>query len=289
MKVPVRPIRGAWPTWLQNRGLRHFYVDPSIVTNDEVDADLYRRAMFGIYVGGTIKITWSHRHSDVDALMREHLDLADAVILDMGASDGSTSVDLIRSLPRFRQFVISDLHAELGWNRLGSRTFLYDLDGTCVLVAGRRLVAWPHLSRGVDLLYRPLTSRARRAPTSAVSLLNPETRRLIDSDDRVSFRVHDIFSTWAGEPVDVIKTANVLRRLYFDDDRLGTALVSLHRSLRDGGHLVLADHSRVAGEPPAGGIYRRTLTGFERVAATQRHPEIDDLVTALEVPAAPER
>ena len=281
MKAPIRPVRGAWPDWLQRRGLRHFYLNPAVIADEHVTPDDYRRAMFGIFVGGTIKITWAGRHAEADEMLIRHLE-GSARIADIGASDGSTSVDLIKALPMFHEFVISDRFLELGWSRALGHTFLFDRDDVCILVAGKRLVAWPHLSAPVRWVYAPLLAAGRRQSRQQTVLLNPDARRLIREDPRVAFREHDVFQVWPGSALDVIKTANLLRRLYFDDPQLVAALEAIHASLAPNGLLLLADDSRVPGEPTAAGLYRRTPRGFETVETTARRPEIDDLVLSLD-------
>ena len=76
------------------------------------------------------------------------------------------------------------------------------------------------------------------------------------------------------EPVDVIKVGNLLRRVYFTDDQIRTALRSIHASLVDGGHLLIADHLKVA----AAGLFRRTSAGFDKVTGTETPSEIHELV-----------
>lgn len=45
--------------------------------------------MNAFQVGGTVKITAENRHPGADALLIQNVDLAHAVIVDIGASDGS--------------------------------------------------------------------------------------------------------------------------------------------------------------------------------------------------------
>ena len=63
-----------------------------------------------MHVGGTIKITGGNRHPVADQMLIDNVDLSDATIVDIGASDGSTSVDLIGKLPALKRYVIADLH-----------------------------------------------------------------------------------------------------------------------------------------------------------------------------------
>jgi hypothetical protein len=236
-----------------------------------------------LHVGQTIKITGSRRHAAADALLTDHLDLDGAVVVDLGASDGSTSVELVAALPGVRSYVIADLYLELGAVEVGRRVVLLDPEGRCVLVAGSRLVAWPALSRLVRWACAPLVARARRRPVQRVLLLGPQARELLRTDPRVTTRVHDVFVPWPAPAPDVIKVANVLRRLYFDDEAIVRALHALHAGLDEGGHLLVVDNPRVPGVDLRAGLYRRSGAWFEPVATTEHPPEIADL---LAVPVA---
>jgi SAM-dependent methyltransferase len=236
-----------------------------------------------VYVGGTIKITWADRQAQADQLLVEHVELTDADILEVGCSDGSTSVDLIDKLPGFRSFTMTDRFLEIDWVEVDGKIVFFDKEGVAVLVSGRRFVVWPHLSQAAHLLVSRTLRKSAGMERRPCLLLNPRARSLVARDARVGYAEHDVFTDWQGAPVDVIKTGNLLRRLYFDDETIARGLMCLHRSLKDGGHLLLADHSRVEGEPPAGGLYRRTDSGFELIAATPRRPEIHDLVDDLAV------
>lgn len=285
MRAPLRPIRGRWPSWLEQLApLRRFFrLDPLTILDDDASPEAFREAMSSIHVGGTIKITGGDRHPETDRLLIETVDLSRARIADIGASDGSTSVDLIARLPDFAAYVIADLYLTLRAVRVGRHTVLFDDQDRAVLVVGRRLMAWPELSPVVHALYRPLVVRAAARLTDEgreVLLLNPQARRLIASDARITHRTHDVFTPWEGERPDVIKIANLLRRLYFDDADLLRALHAVHASLPEGGHLMIVDNPRLADPSPRAGVWRREDGGFVEVARLGE-PEIADLVARV--------
>lgn len=283
MKFPIRPLRGAWPRWMESRGERFFRYDPGVILDDDVTPRDFRRAMLSIHVGGTYKITHTGRHGFADDLLLRHVDLSSSHIVEMGASDGSTSVDLIRRLgDGFRSFTISDKYVELTAAQVGSRIVLFDHDDHCVMVIGGRMVAWPEMSSTVHALYTRTIRAARSRPRTAVPLLNPDARAIVRDDPRVTFRAHDIFERWAGDAPDLVRAANVLRKLYFDDQQLLVALAAIHSSLAPGGHFQVIEHHRVALDiPPRTGLYRATPQGYEIVEETEHRPEISDLVLAL--------
>ncbi len=291
MRAPVRPIRGRWPGWLERRLHRFFWNDPRQILDPATDPDTFRQAMTALNVGDTIKITGANRHPDADSLLVDAFNaeqLRGATIVDIGASDGSTSLDLIRRLDQFKAYVIADLFLTLDVVRIGPRTFFFQADGTCILVVGRRTISWPTESPALAALFGRASRAAWRqvAARESVLLLNPAVQELIAEDPRISYRVHDVFEPWTGTPPDIIKVANLLRRLYFDDARILTALRSLMSSLQEGGHLLIVDNPRLKNTPPRGGLYRREGGRFRPVAQTEGTPEIDDLVRAVSLQTA---
>jgi hypothetical protein len=282
MRVPIRPLTDRWPGWLEVRALRFFWADPRVLIERMPTAEQFRTAVSAMNFGGTIKITGSNRHPGADALLVDNVDVSGKIVIDIGASDGSTSLDLIRRLPDFKAYIIADLFLHMKARKSGSRVLFYDNDDACVLVSGSRFVAWPSLSKLVRTIYWPVITHAAQqaeAPLE-VLLLNPDVRELMASDDRVTYRVHDVFAPWQGEQPDAIKVANLLRRLYFSDEQIANALEALLASLKDGGHLLIVDNSRIPNMVSRGGLYQRVRDHFELVAGTPDVHEIADLVIA---------
>lgn len=286
MRLPVRPLRSRWPTWLERRAGRFFWPDPVALMSDEPDPDLFRTIMSQVYVGGTIKITGAHRHPEADELLVDNVDVTGKAIADIGASDGSTSLDLIERLPGFASFTIADLHLTITAVRVGRRWTFFDGDRVCVMVSGRRAVGWPTQSAWVRAAYLPTIKAAARKSADSVDvlLINPSVRRRMAADPRITTTVHDVFTVWPDPKPDVIKVANLLRRLYFSDDMLLKGLHALTASLPEGGHLLIVDNPRTEDPTPRGGLYRRTAGRLVPVAATSRPPELADLIPQVELP-----
>lgn len=281
MHAPIRPLHNKWPRLLETHASRFFWEDPRRILDPSVSPEEFRKAMSAIHVGGTIKITGADRHPEPDSLLLNNVDLTDAVIVDIGASDGSTSVDLVRRLDHFKSFTISDLYLSITAVDSSRHTFFFDNDGRCILVIGNRLMGWPAQSKPIRLLYQFMINRAARTPIKTeVLLLNPTARALLSDDARVTYKAHDIFTEWNGERPTVIKVANLLRRLYFSDTDINRALESVFRSLQEGGYLLIVDNPRIPDMPPRGGLYQKAVTHFQPIAHTTNLPEIDDLIQA---------
>ncbi|WP_411285220.1 hypothetical protein [Lapillicoccus sp.] len=283
MRLAVRLLRSQWPALVESWLRRFVWDDPRVVFEDDAEPASFRNAMKAIHVGGTYKITGKSRHGAADDLLLRHVDLSGAHILDIGASDGSTSVDLVHRLPQdFGSYVIADLFLVVQRAMVGHNTLLFDTSGKCILVVGKRFLAWPELSRLASLVCSPATRKEHRvgAVRQDVLLLNPEARHLIENDPRVSYATHNVFEPWPGRAPDVIKVGNLLRRLYFSDTEICRALCVLLADLPEGGHLLVVDNPRVAGIALRAGLYRRVGRQFEVVALTPEEPEIVDLVTS---------
>lgn len=285
MRAPVRPIRGSLPKRLESRLARFVWTDPRVVADPGCTPEQFRVAMAAFHVGKTIKITGLGRHSDADDLLIRHVPTRGRTVVDLGASDGSTSAELLSKLPGVGRFVIADLYFHLEFYSRRGRTYFYGPDGDAILVAGRRTVAWPTLSRPLAWWHSRGAARARsRGSRGEVVLLNPQVRKLLDDDPRVETAVHDVFAPWPDPRPDVIKVANLLRRLYFSDAEIGAALDALLASLPQGGHLLVVDNPRIDGIRERAGLYRRDGDHFVVVARTGCAPEIDDLVLAPRTP-----
>lgn len=287
MHLPIRPISGRWPAFVQRSARRFFWADPDVIRDDDASAEEFRTAMSAVHIGGTMKITGGNRHPVADEILLRHLDAADAVIVDIGASDGSTSLDLIRKLPDFNRYVIADLYLTVSAARVGRRTYYFDGAGECIMVVGRRAVAWPAESRLVRALYAAGIRRASTQSAQDVLLLNPDVRRLIAEDPRVGYRTHDVFEPWGEPRPSVIKVANLLRRFYFADAELARAVAVILASLDDGALFLIADNTREKGMPPRAGLYRRAGDRFEAVEESTPRPEIADIITAARLATDP--
>src|SRR6478609_218327 len=140
-------------------------------------------------------------------------------VVDLGASDGSTSLDLIRRLPAFGSFTVADLHVWVTATTAAGHVLFYDAEDRCILATGRWWAAWPRLSKPVRMLYRPIEAAASRRPERRrrLLLINPELREMMETDSRIHVREHDVFTPWPKPAPDVVKVANLLRRVYFTD------------------------------------------------------------------------
>ena len=197
--------------------------------------------------GATFKTTNPGRHKYSNEYIFNRYRSSKPVILDVGASDGSTALDLIQALQGgFRLYFVTDLNISV---RCGedSRDVVYfvDCQGKCILRASRRWLVYNAGERHLlfNVISRKLLTQCARAGNwREVLLAQPELLGLTQSDPRVTIMTYDMFSPWRGESPDLIKIANVLNPSYFSDARLTDAIRIQCANLASDGRLLIVDN-----------------------------------------------
>jgi hypothetical protein len=108
-----------------------------------------------------------------------------------------------------------------------------------------------------------------------VRLIHPEVCAI--RDEQFQIRRHSVFEALA-QPVDVIRTMNILNRAYFDEDRLGKAADAVHASLRPGGVWIVGRTSVDDVFEEDVSVFRRHTLGWELLTRADRGSEIERLV-----------
>ena len=249
MRTPVKLNRAGWPSWVY--GFLPNMDDPrGLCTADSlIDPELFSRMVSTIKVGPAWRTTQARRHGQADERIRTLLAGSKPVILDVGASDGATSLDLIRRLGSgFKRYYVTDKDLEV--RTLVHRDCLYFFGpgGEALMVATPRFVAYADRDES-DPISRNMVSRLlNRLPKGqkpkllSVSLLQPELMELIRRDRRVEVRNFDILAPWQGPEVDFVKAANVLNPGYFTTEQLKRAVSHLYGALVPSGRLLIVDN-----------------------------------------------
>jgi hypothetical protein len=242
----------------------------------------YSARVSSLQSAGTWKTTWPGRHTLTEQLIEKLVGAGWVDILDVGVSDGSTVLDLIRRLgSRFFSYYATDRTLRVQCETEGRVARFYEADGHCICVATPWLVVYPE-DKGSSLLHRwaqrflPLPGVASPGKRRQVDLIQPELRKLAETDPRLIIREYDLLCTWDGPKVDLAKAANVLNRTYFSDDKITLALRNLHEALKDGGHLILTEN-REAGREQAS-VFRRVRQRFQTLQSVGGGSDIADLV-----------
>jgi hypothetical protein len=143
MRFPVKLNKTWLPRWL--RYLPLVTDDPREVMREGTTREQFARAVSSIKIGTTWRTTRPSRHALSDQVVLE-LALARGrpVILDVGASDGCTSLDLIEKLGRdFERFYVTDASLGVDVMEAGGATYFYHPPtGQCIMRVGAGLIVY---------------------------------------------------------------------------------------------------------------------------------------------------
>jgi len=249
MKFPIKPNGAGWPSAISRR-LAITSEDPRLLANGLSALSPIRLSatISVLKFGTTFKTTNSGRHEHSNRYLLEVYRSAQPSILDIGASDGSTALDLVQTLKdSFRRYFATDLNLSVRGGADG-RGVVYFADHTdqCVLRVSKRWLVYADVSGA----WFPLAPLARRLLSRSagvndwreVLLIQPELLELSERDPRIVVTKYDMFVPWTGERPDLIKMANVLNPSYFSDLQLTQALRVQCSNLAPSGRLLIADN-----------------------------------------------
>ncbi|MDG2088420.1 MAG: hypothetical protein P8J68_06745 [Arenicellaceae bacterium] len=273
MRFPIKLNQNYWPNWLCQ--LLPSMEDPADLLGPNLADSKFTRAVSAFKFGSTFKTTKRARFPlTIKAL--QDIDLAsDAVVLDVGASDGVASLDAINSL-RYSDYFVTDLNTKVGHIFHAEKHYFYDSNNHCILISSPRFIWYNELSSAVW----PFTKLTNNTFTSApdcqqttcryVSLFNPE----LTKNPNVTVQNHNLFEPWYGPKPNLIIAANILNRSYFSDIELNNAIDQLIQNLAGDGYIAIVD-SR---ETERSSIFAVTTKKIELIKSINGGAETQSLV-----------
>ncbi len=217
-------------------------------------------------------------------------------VLDLGASDGITTVELLHALRRAgvvgARLRLADLTLTLHRYRAGALVEYRTARGEPVLARlgwlGLRLPRSPRRFDGPSTLLARLylklgPVRRRLRETGTISLVNPAARS--DSDLDASELDVLVRNDALSDGFDGIRASNVLNKENFSPDQLRRAIGNLHAYLREGGYLLIS-RSQIGpdGETERGSVWQRRGSRFIPVEGFGGGSELAEVVAALAEP-----
>jgi hypothetical protein len=266
MRSPVKLNRAGWPTYVARLSLA--YDDPRPLAHDlsGLSPHAVSAAISCLRFGTTFKTTRPGRHEQSNRFLLDRYRGKKPVILDVGASDGSTSLDLIRALGEgFRNYFVTDLNiwVECGVDGRGI-VYFRDRSGQCMLRASKRLLTYSD-DEGAGAVLKMIARHMLRGASRVSSwrrtlLVQPELGALAATDTRIAIMHYDMFVPWNGERPDVIKVACVLHPLHFSGDQIAEALRVQCSNLAPEGRLLLAGEG--SNDVEEFSVFRKTTAGM---------------------------
>jgi hypothetical protein len=242
MRFPVKFNRTFWPKAL-TKALPSA-TDPRVLCNGKVDEITFASAVSTFKFGTTFKSTQKARFPltilEIASLQYEK----HPIVVDFGASDGSTSLDLMQAIP-FEKYYVTDLNIEVFYEVSGGTTWFYDEKGTCLLRVTDKWVVYPETGGAVfpfDRLSRLLFACAPKWKSDAarIVLVNPALQ--VRKEINISIEKYNILENWPLEKADLIIAANILNQSYFTTSEIKQALNNLLAALDGSGRIAIIDN-----------------------------------------------
>jgi hypothetical protein len=257
-------------------------------------ADRFSLILHDLRMAGAWKRTNRRRLKQTEDMLCAHLSPQfrhDVVFLDIGASDGVTTVEATRALrqafgPNVRAY-IADVNLSLLRYRYGPVFEYRARDGEPIMVRvgsfGLRLASQ---RRGTAQTNGNLLAKfylrwqrlrdALRLDTS-ISLVNP----LSQSDPGLTIIELDCLrrdQSLVGQ-ISAIRASNILNLGYFEPTQIREAIGHCHAYLREGGCLVISRNAdEPSGETENGSVWIKEPDGFRRIADFGSGSEVRTLV-----------
>jgi hypothetical protein len=230
-------------------------------------------------IGSFHKRTGSGRLGETERVLTHHLKAisGEIEILDVGASDGVTTRQLVEALEKALgsrcRAIAMDLYQTLVVFEGGGRKEYRTPDGMPVMVRNGRFALPLPASRDSRDFVRNWMARRYMADRSNVAamhetgklrLVSPWVQRSqnIKTLER-SILVEDL--SWLGR-FHAIRASNVLNPRFFTPEERGKIFGYCHGYLKEGGLLLISrNHIEAGRETERGTLWRRTSEGFETI------------------------
>jgi hypothetical protein len=246
--------------------------DPTALSNE------FSEVVSSIRVGSTWKLTGSNRlQASAETLARRLGRSHGSTLrfLDVGASDGITTLETVRHLRDACRVAVEawmlDLYADPHCFEEGILREYRMSDGSPVMLRagplGLQLSSLEStrdpLARWIGRRYLARASRPRMREIANLGLVNP----LVRQDGSIQLVRADIQQRCAElvDRFDAVRASNILNLNYFTPAQIQTALFHLHAYVHEGGLLVVSRNHVETDGIEHGSIWRRRATFFERL------------------------
>lgn len=259
-------------------------------------SDEFSHILQNLRLRGVWKWTGRHRLEKMDQLLSVYVaarGIQQLCMLDIGASDGITTLDTVEYLSRHNRIpatiLLLDRDVRLFSIPRHGTTLYFTSSRRPVLLRSGRLALCLEPMEGIEgLLFNRVAARlARRCARElertdmksarSISMVNPAAAHC----PSIEVCEGDLFSPrpeWFGR-FDAIRASNVLNFSYYSEARIRAAVGLMHRYLKEGGGFLASrnlidDH----GETETGALWQKKGSGFVRISGLETPPDISGLV-----------
>ena len=242
MRAPLKLNRAFWPRALT--ALLPSAADPRVLSDTRITEREFTDAVSTLRFGKTYKTTRKSRFPRTIGYLSSLRFETAPIILDVGASDGIASLDVMTAV-RHARYYVTDAHVSVFACARGETRYFYSANGECILVSDPAWIVYPDVEGAIP----PFGAIARRffrrvlslgPAAESIPLINPRLRTMPRGVLRIE--QYDVLDPWPHEKADIVIAANILNRGYFSSASLSRALDNLVAALADGGRLALIEN-----------------------------------------------
>jgi len=212
--------------------------------DDEEMGRLFALGTSSLKIGKIFKTTGLMRTRMADGmLLKRAEEKKKPSLMEIGVSDGSSSLGLFDHFEMFERIVLTDRFSRF----YVRKHFFWKL----ILDAEKRMYGLKILCFFIFLSPKKVKDSTECVP---IEVINPILRKKYGIQAITRF---DMFEDVLDEPVDLIKCSNILNKAYFSDREICLAVAKLCQSLREGGHILISQNNKQYKDGEAGFILRK--------------------------------
>lgn len=250
------------------------------------DETKFSEAMASFRFESVFKTTGANRHLQTQRFLKEYITTNNKVIIDIAASDGSTSLYFIKQLNHsFKKYYVTDYNIKCSYANKNGYTYFFNQLNTCFLIASKKFVFYPDDTWFFNFLFRNKINRLKNTNKTELLFCNQRLLQLRDSDARIVIMPYNIFEQWKEEKADLMIVGNLLNRAYFSDGQIKNALSNCYTALSDDGLIAIIRNELINGnEIEHANVYRKNIhtQSFEKVHEVAGGVEINSFILSLQ-------
>lgn len=280
----IKLNKAYWQKKIPN--LKYGVPDPLNVLS--ADNDKFSEALTTFNFFGVFKTTKAGRHRQTQLFIKGLLPVFDQPVslLDIGASDGSTSLDWITLINGYlKKYYVTDYNIKCTYAQYKGYTYFFNNKNECLLTASEKFVFYPDNAWLFDLLFNKPLAAVKQLPKNELLFINRDLQQKQQHDGRIEIMEYNIFEPWAREKTDMVIVGNLLNRAYFTDTQIELAIKNCYDALQDNGLLIIIRNSlnENGGENEKSTIYKKDSSAgvLIKIHTVNEGIEIDDLVLSL--------
>ena len=151
------------------------------------DKERFANALSAFKFFGVFKTTKAGRHQQTQLFIKNKIDTLSEQpsILDIGASDGSTSLDLINLINNsFKKYYITDLNIKCTYFFHNGYTYFFNKENNCFLAATRKFVFYPVNKFLFNLFFKRTLAVTQNLPKSELLFINKDLQEKKNENER---------------------------------------------------------------------------------------------------------